>query len=99
MKSKNIKEFVDEGYLCYINNQILHPLGLALTVESNNDECALTVQQTDDPGGIIFDYYNLLEHEQKDLRQKIGNVKKVAKNKAMPRTADIGSFIEDIPTD
>ena len=58
MKQMSIKKFCEEGYLQEVNRRILHPLGLALQVvtdESGNETLYGVWDARDDPEGIIFD--------------------------------------------
>jgi hypothetical protein len=53
----NLKEFVDHGYLHEINRQFFHPLGLALSIQVDDDgahSVAGIWDYRDDPEGMIF---------------------------------------------
>jgi len=58
VKRIDIQEFVDFGYLHELNRGFLHPLGLALEVNFNDDGNAVSFggvwDSRDDPDGIIF---------------------------------------------
>lgn len=58
MKTISIKDFVEEGYLQELNRQFLHPLGLALSIQIDDDgkyNLSDIIDNRDDPEGIIFD--------------------------------------------
>jgi hypothetical protein len=53
----DINEFCDEGYLQEVNRKYLHPLGLALTVQVDDDGTAKIIgvlDYRDDPEGVTF---------------------------------------------
>lgn len=56
----NIREFQEAGYLQEVNRQFLHPLGLALSIEFNDENDCWRLygiwDYRDDPEGIIFDH-------------------------------------------
>lgn len=88
------KEFIDEGYLAYINNVILHPLGLAINYDTKHHN--LGVLKTDDPDGIIYDVENIEEKRKKSLQNKINNVRNKYKEKFDKRYEKLGYFVEPI---
>jgi hypothetical protein len=57
IKTIDIKEFRERGYLHEVNRLVLHPLGLALSVKVNEDgteELGPIWDYRHDPEGIIF---------------------------------------------
>ena len=58
IKRIDIKEFREKGFLQELNRQFLHPLGLALEVnkdDDGNETLGGVWDYRDDPEGIIFD--------------------------------------------
>lgn len=57
VKTIDIKEFRELGYLQEINRQFLHPLGLALSIsidEDGNEQLATVWDYRDDEEGMLF---------------------------------------------
>lgn len=57
IKYMSIKEFQEGGFLMEVNRQVLHPLGLALEVNEDDDgEARLSGvwDYRDDPEGMVF---------------------------------------------
>ena len=58
LKTLDVKEFREHGYLQEVNRQFLHPLGLALSVnilEDGTEEFGPVWDYREDPEGIYFD--------------------------------------------
>lgn len=57
-KDVPIAEFRERGYLQELNRRFLHPLGMALAVQRNDDgtvELACVWDERDDAEGLVFD--------------------------------------------
>lgn len=57
VKKMTVKEFREQGYLQELNRQFLHPLGLALEVDLNEDGTESfggVWNYRDDPEGMIY---------------------------------------------
>jgi len=87
-KYMDIKEFRELGLLQEINRRLLHPLGLALEVETNDDgtESLGGIRDCrDDPAGIVFDTIN---------HKKIRRVEALQKEKFYPRDKLLGFIVQ-----
>lgn len=60
MKELNAKEFRDLGYLQEVNRRVLHPLGLAMFVETDGDGNVVRIggvsDHRDDPEGVYYGF-------------------------------------------
>lgn len=92
IKYMNIKEFVDEGYLQEINRQILHPAGLALEVqfdENGNPRLSGVQDHRNKPEGMGF-------ADEVLSKEKAKKVKEEQDKHAMKRAKMMGSIIQPI---
>ncbi|MCU1356399.1 MAG: hypothetical protein JWM89_1817 [Acidimicrobiales bacterium] len=81
----SLNELSNEGYLLEVNRRLLHPLGLALTIE--DDE--LYVQDgRDDPEGWCFDSMNSFR------RAKVQRVRELEDARRPARVAALGYFVQ-----
>lgn len=56
MSEMSPEEFRSQGYLQEVNRIFFHPIGLALAVVYDGEEAVgMTVYETDDPEGWVFD--------------------------------------------
>jgi hypothetical protein len=75
MKTIDIKEFREKGYLQELNRRFLHPLGLALGVnidEDGNETLGNIWDYRNDPEGI---YYDLINSDQNRIDKFLKNEK------------------------
>lgn len=89
----NVKEFIDGGYLCLVNIEILHPLGLALSViedEYGNSSFGEIMDHRDDPEGIIYDEIDA------DIMFKLYNVKREQDRRREARIGALGYWIQPV---
>ena len=100
IKKIDIKEFREKGYLQELNRQFLHPLGLALEVQINEDgyeSLGGIWDYREDPEGIIYD----LKNSSKERIEKFETNRKFIASE-FDRMADIripnlSFWIEPIP--
>lgn len=74
-----IEEFRKEGYLQEVNRRFLHPLGLALEVDrddNGNEYLSGIWDSRDDPEGIIYDLENSDEERIEKFSENRNNVNK-----------------------
>jgi len=90
----DIKEFREEGYLQELNRQFLHPLGLALEVQVDEDtekeRLGGVWDYRDDPEGIIF-AEGVLNPD------KTARVEEQWEERTAARAALLGSTIQPVP--
>jgi len=79
MKAVSLRMLHDNGLLFEINRRVLHPLGLALSLNWENDDAdgepkSVALLRTDDPDGVIFTPKTFLEGEAKllDFIHRVG---------------------------
>ena len=103
-KWMSIKEFRNEGYLQEVNRQFLHPLGLSLAIQVDNENDYITlagiIDDRDDPEGIIFDYTaegRYSSEELNDVWDKATNIHELQLNKQISRIDLFGYTIEPLP--
>ena len=91
MKYMDIKEFREKGFLQEVNRQFLHPLGLALSVDID-DEGKETLSSIwdyrDDPEGVAFGPGMI------DL-EKAAEVEELRLSKDLARAKLFGKVIQD----
>ena len=75
MKHMPLSQFVEDGYLQAVNQQVLHPLGLAIVLEENEGgetTFGFIWDEREDPEGIAFDVVDVEKarhiEEEADLR-------------------------------
>lgn len=99
IKTMDIKEFVNEGYLQELNRQFLHPLGVALSVKIDDDgnysldsiwDCR------EDDGGIYYDFKNSDKERCEKAYKKYKNIDKIRQDRESKRIQAMGYFIENI---
>jgi hypothetical protein len=81
IKSMEIKEFVEKGFLQEVNRKFFHPLGLALAVKDNEDgtwSLHEVWDYRDDPEGMFFGDGVISE-------EKIETVENLRKSKVQTR--------------
>lgn len=89
----DVKEFLDGGYLCKVNIEILHPLGLALVVVEDDDgRCAFgeIMDRRDDLEGIIYDEVDA------DIKSKLFNVYLQEEKRRWPRFKALGYWTQPV---
>lgn len=95
-KYMDIKEFRDLGLLQEINRKFLHPMGLALAVEiddNHNHTLAGIIDYREDPKGVIYEKKAL---ENKDSIEKMENVEQLFYSKLKTRLKNLGFFIQPV---
>lgn len=89
VKRIDIREFREFGFLQELNRQFLHPLGLALEVQKNDDgseQLGGVLDYRDDPEGMIFgDEFD---------QEKISRVGKLLAEKSITRRAKLGYVVQ-----
>ena len=96
IKKIDIKKFRERGYLQELNRQFLHPLGLALEVNinENGDETLGGVwDYRDDPEGIIF----ALSELNALFVRKAETVQKEMEEKMKTRFGKLQYFVQPVP--
>jgi len=101
IKKISIKEFREIGYLQELNRQFLHPLGMALEINVEEEDGTETLggiwDSRDDPEGIIYDLENSGSGRVKAFSEKRDRVHKLAKDKRNSRVAALNYVVEPIP--
>ncbi len=85
----DIKEFRKLGFLQEVNRLFFHPRGLALEVkidDNGNESLGGVWDYRDDPEGMIFGG--------EINQEKVENVKKIYKEKALNRQKELGYVIQ-----
>jgi len=101
-KTLSVKEFRQLGLLQEINRRFLHPRGLAMSFELNDDgteSFGVIWDCRDDPEGII---YNLRDSDKERLqlfRNKRVSVTALLKSLSKSRIKELGYLVEPIPED
>lgn len=102
-KKMSIKEFRKAGYLQELNRQFLHPLGLALEVQQNEDGSESLGGIWDcreDKEGIHYDLHNpdnISNSRLQEFNQKANFIAHQFAEKGFYRDQALGFFIEPIP--
>lgn len=95
IKKIDLSEFVDFGYLQELNRQFLHPLGLALEVNVDDDGKVISLggvwDYRNDDEGMAFGDLSLESSEEKAV-----NVKKEQERLAELRKEKLGFVIQPI---
>lgn len=95
MKHIDLNEFIDEGYLQEVNRQFFHPLGLALSINLDDDGNPIGFGEVwdyrDDPEGIIF---GSLDNDK--TREKAKKVEEQAKKLETTRIQKFGWRVQPI---
>lgn len=92
LKLMSVKEFRELGYLQEINRQFLHPMGLALSVKSDedgNEELWGIWDYRDDPEGIIFG-------EDQISTDKANRIAREARDRLNDRLKALGYWIQPL---
>lgn len=90
----DLQEFVDDGYLLEVNRVLLHPLGLALVLDRDDDgtlSIAGIGDARDDPEGVTFTW------DPGDV-EKVRNVEQLWDARVQARVRAIGTMVQDPPT-
>ena len=85
IKTMEIKEFVEKGFLQEVNRMFFHPLGLALAVKQNEDESWSLHEiwdYRDDPEGMFFGE-NVID------KDKVNFVEELRKSKLFTRYNEV----------
>lgn len=93
LKFISVKDFRDGGYLAEVNRRVLHPLGLALSVdiaEDGTETFGPIWDCRDDPEGIVYDG-SLLE-KTTEMAEKIEREREARRGE---REARLGFFVQD----
>ena len=99
IKTMDIKEFRDKGYLQELNRTFLHPLGLALEVVISDDgteKFGGVWDYRDDKTGIIFDFANSDDERKKRMQDKCYFVENECTKRSPDRKFYHGFMIEPI---
>jgi len=100
IKKMDINEFVEKGYLQELNRQFLHPLGLALEIETDHKTNTTRISGIWDcrseQDGIIFDYQNASSDRIERAKFKKDYVENEMKNRLKVRKELLGFEIEPI---
>lgn len=92
IKRMDIEEFQEEGYLQELNRRFLHPLGLALEVEVEDDGTRRLGGVWDyrgDPEGIAYGPDTMSEDKARNVEQQF-------LDRAEARTQALGFFVQPI---
>lgn len=97
IKLMDIAEFRDGGYLQEVNRQFLHPLGLALSIEVDDEDGSCRLHSVwdyrDDPEGMMYDPAEL---NSPDGRAKAERIRHERVEKAVIRAKNLGFIIQPI---
>lgn len=98
IKTIDIKEFREKGYLQELNRRFLHPLGMALSVLVNNDGESLAEiwDYREDDEGVYLDIAGGTKEKKEKYKQKKEFVDNEITNRRKKRTKELGYFIEPI---
>lgn len=99
VKYIDIKEFREKGYLQELNRRFLHPLGLALEIQidDNGEESLKGIWDfRDDKEGIHFDFKNRTEESQDIMIQKMDNIHREFQERCSERIKALGFVIESL---
>lgn len=101
VKTIPIKEFREKGYLQELNRVFLHPLGLALQVNVNEDgteQLGCIWDYREDTEGITYDLKNRDIEGIKAFTTKANYINKQRQERYNDRIKHIGSWQEEIPS-
>lgn len=97
IKLMDISEFRDAGYLQEVNRKFLHPLGLALSIEVDDEDGSCRLHSVwdyrDDPEGMMYDPAKL---NSPDGREKADRIRDERSEKAVIRAKNLGFIIQPI---
>lgn len=100
-KTITVKEFRELGLLQEINRIVLHPLGLALAVELDDETGEESIVEVwdsrDDPEGFIYDLANSDQDRIKAFQRKRDKVNELRDALRKTRWDKLGYIIEPIP--
>jgi hypothetical protein len=99
IKRIDIKEFREKGYLQELNRRFLHPLGLALAVnidEEGNETLEGVWDYREDLEGIYFDIQNRGEVVRKQCLEKYLTISAEEDKRRAAREKELGFFVEPI---
>ena len=99
LKYISVKEFREFGFLQEANRCFFHPLGLALSIEINEDgseSLGPIWDSREDPEGFKYDYKGLGKKAVPKALVKMQKVKKLWETKRQVRIKKIGEVIEPI---
>lgn len=91
------EEFQRLGYLQEVNRLILHPLGLALSIvtdDEGNTTLGSIWDSRDDPGGIVFDMDGYPEGD--TLEAKASMVAEQSIKRSAGRMAECGFWVQPV---
>lgn len=94
IKHIDIKEFRELGFLQELNRQFLHPLGMALSIEideEGNESLGGIWDYRDDPEGMLYDD-SMLELDK--FKSNVEYVKEQWKDKENTRNEILGYMIQ-----
>lgn len=95
----DIKEFREKGYLQELNRRFLHPLGLALSIEideDGNEQLKNVWDYRDDPEGIYYDLQNSKQNRIEEFEQKKKFIDSELSKRSDKRAELFGSLVEPI---
>lgn len=102
IKLMKIKEFREEGYLQELNRTFLHPLGLALQInidEEGNETLGGIWDYREDGEGIHYNLIGSSKERQKEFLRKAQNIKEKLDARNPMRQTLLGYIVEPIPVD
>ena len=92
------KEFLDEGYLLEVNRRVLHPLGLAMAVNVNEETGQVTIHgiydNREDPEGWYIGVGLGDEDYDADIEAKVRNIRRKEESRHVPRLAALGYWVQ-----
>lgn len=99
IRTIDFKEFVDEGFLQEANRQFFHPLGLAISVEFNEDGEPLGFggiwDYRDDPEGLYYDP-GWMKEVLSEAQEKAAKVQALRDSKSDYRQEHLGFDIQPV---
>lgn len=93
LKFISVKDFRDGGYLSEVNRRVLHPLGLALSVdiaEDGTETFGPIWDCRDDPEGIVYD--GVLTEK---MTENAKRIERQIEARREARVAALGFFVQD----
>ncbi len=99
LRSISINEFRALGYLQEVNRRFLHPLGLALSIEVDQDgdeKLSGIWDCREDEEGVFFGVDKLNKEEREDLKEKEVFITKELEKREAKRVELFGNMIEPI---
>lgn len=89
-----LEELVSEGYLQEVNRRFLHPLGLALTVHTDDSQKYGFIYIQDHRDSLDGMYFADLSDS--DSLRKVNNIERLLSKKGAARRIKIGRMIQPI---